>query len=134
MPTHASFLECVYCKASTGGAGEHAILTLHDRAGCVHVCARHARWRQAKGRLFGHGDDCPFFGQNQAAAPATDELRALRRLRDALRESFDLALAQRQGKAVDPDRSREVMRGIYVSLQEAESLAPPKPATSRARR
>jgi hypothetical protein len=40
-----------------------AVVTLHDRRGCFHLCWAHTTWRSTTSMLGGHSDDCPHKGQ-----------------------------------------------------------------------
>ncbi len=52
-------LTCHYC-ARDGKPDELAVVTVHDRRGCLHVCWKHANWRQTTSFMGGHSPDCQF--------------------------------------------------------------------------
>ena len=47
---------CWYC--SHDGQAVQAVAVVHDRRKCVHVCQRHAEWRETTSKAGGH-KDCP---------------------------------------------------------------------------
>ncbi len=49
---------CSYC-AESDGKSEPARFTVHDARGCLHVCWKHAEWRQTTSMAGGHSRDCP---------------------------------------------------------------------------
>jgi hypothetical protein len=48
---------CFYCK-QRNGQDVPATTVVHDRRGCVRVCAEHAAWRQTTSFALGH-KNCP---------------------------------------------------------------------------
>jgi len=49
---------CFYCR-QRDGKEVPATTTVHDKRGCMRVCASHAAWRETTSKAFGHHANCP---------------------------------------------------------------------------
>jgi hypothetical protein len=49
---------CFYCSIGIKKKVP-AVETIHDKRGCVRVCAEHAKWRATTSKMFGHSKNCP---------------------------------------------------------------------------
>jgi hypothetical protein len=61
---------CYYCERGEAMKGVDlippsgwALVTLHDKRGCYHLCWPHATWRMTTSAIGGHSSDCPHRGQ-----------------------------------------------------------------------
>jgi hypothetical protein len=59
---HKLPLQCAYCYREGVIEPPVALATIHDRRGCLHVCAKHAAWRLTTSFMLGHSQDCPLRG------------------------------------------------------------------------
>jgi hypothetical protein len=50
-------MRCFYER--TVGACAPGTYRVHDRRGCIVVCAMHAHWRDTTSQMPGHSQDCP---------------------------------------------------------------------------
>lgn len=53
---------CAYAERHSIACLGSVVALVHDRRGCLYVCANHAAWRSTTSVLFGHASDCPSQG------------------------------------------------------------------------